>query len=376
MSNLVQIPSDDAFFELLAETLDSMEESARGQFLQRFFKTVAQLELTESVSLEYWERIVRRRQELAYSLGKPVSLKTAMLDILATSSLLRVPVMMEYDKLKELQRNAATDPLTELSNRRLFEEHFEKELNRAQRYNQSLALVVLDLHLFKQVNDRYGHPRGDLLLKSAAETVRKSLRTSDYAFRIGGDEFALLLPYADTQQATALAHRVHSVFVLGVQSLQIEVVLGIDYGIAVFPTDGDRKDTLIRVADERLYEMKNAQRASGAPAGSASPQSAVPGVPQRAASPERSERRKWERVYFAGTRAYAQLVENPHTRARVLDLGYGGIALETSSADGFGPSFYAVLHVPLLLPVRVSLKKLYELRGAAGGTRIGCAFVI
>src|SRR5262249_52895301 len=133
MSNLRQIPSDDAFFELLAETLDSMEQSPRGQFLRRFFKTVAQLELTESVSLEYWERIVKRRQDLAYSLGKPVSLKTAMLDVLATSGLLRVPVMMEYDKLKELQRNAATDPLTELSNRRQFEEHFEKELNRAQR---------------------------------------------------------------------------------------------------------------------------------------------------------------------------------------------------------------------------------------------------
>jgi GGDEF domain-containing protein len=159
MPNLPRVPLDDAFFELLAETLDSMEQSARGQFLRRFFKTVAQLELTESVSLEHWEQILKHRQELANSLDKPVSLKTAMLDVLATSSLLRIPVMMEYDKLKELQRNAATDPLTELSNRRRFEEDFEKELNRAQRYNQNLALVLLDLHLFKQVNDRYGHPR-------------------------------------------------------------------------------------------------------------------------------------------------------------------------------------------------------------------------
>lgn len=83
MSNLPRVPPDDASFELLAETLNSMEQSARGQFLQRFFTAVAQLELTESVSLEYWEQILKHRQELANSLGKPVSLKTAMLDVLA-----------------------------------------------------------------------------------------------------------------------------------------------------------------------------------------------------------------------------------------------------------------------------------------------------
>jgi hypothetical protein len=103
MSNPPQIPSEDSFFELLAETLENMEHGARGQFLRQFFNTVTQLDLTESVSSEYWKRILQRRQELAYCLGKPVSLKTAMLDVLASSTLLRVPVMMEYDQLKELQ---------------------------------------------------------------------------------------------------------------------------------------------------------------------------------------------------------------------------------------------------------------------------------
>ena len=74
---------------------------------------------------------------------------------------------------------------------------------------------------------------GDLLLKSAAETVRKSLRTSDYAFRIGGDEFAVLLPHADTEQATALADRMHTVFASGVHSLQLEIALPfVNIGIA------------------------------------------------------------------------------------------------------------------------------------------------
>src|SRR5256884_9344114 len=87
--------------------------------------------------------------------------------------------------------NAVTDPLTGLYNRRLFGESFEKELNRARRYTQPLSLVILDLHRFKEVNDKHGHPRGDEVLRATAATLKKALRTSDSAFRIGGDEFAL-----------------------------------------------------------------------------------------------------------------------------------------------------------------------------------------
>ena len=137
-----------------------------------------------------------------------------MLEVLASSSFLRVPVLIEYDELKKLEINAATDPLTGLYNRRFFEEHFEKELNRASRYTQHLALVVIDLHQFKEVNDKYGHPRGDVALQAVASTLRKTLRTSDYAFRTGGDEFALLLVQSDSAQAQALARRVRANFAL------------------------------------------------------------------------------------------------------------------------------------------------------------------
>src|SRR5579862_1064026 len=253
-------PPEESFLELLAETLENLDRLPRGQFLQRFFKTIAQLDLSENVSLEYWDKILERRRQLADTLGKPISLKAAMVDVLASSTYLRVPILMEYDDLKKLQINAATDPLTGLYNRRLFEEQFEKELNRALRYNQHLALIILDLHQFKEVNDRYGHPQGDLLLQTAAATLRKSLRTSDYAFRIGGDEFALLLVHSDTEQANTLARRIRANFSSAVGSMQVSVGLGMDYGIAVFPVDGDQKDVLVRIADQRLYDMKHQQR--------------------------------------------------------------------------------------------------------------------
>ncbi|HZP32911.1 MAG TPA: diguanylate cyclase [Candidatus Acidoferrales bacterium] len=399
------LPPEDSFLELLAETLDGLDRVPRGQFLQRFFKTIAQLDLSETVSSEYWDQILERRRQLSDTLGKPISLKAAMVDVLASSSYLRVPILMEYEDLRKLQFNAATDPLTELYNRRLFEEHFEKELNRAQRYNQHLALVILDLHQFKEVNDRFGHPQGDLFLRTAAATLRKSLRTSDYAFRIGGDEFALLLVHSDTEQANTLARRIRANFSSAVQSMQSSVGLGLDYGIAVFPVDGDQKDVLVRVADQRLYEMKHREReaktqrqAAAAPGASrsfiyppaVSPSGPMPGSTPtstgRAAVPSgvpptappsrgQSETRKWERVSLAGTRAYAQLADNPQKTLRVIDLGYGGLALEMEGSEEIGSRFSAVLHVPILPPVRVVLKKLYQVPGARGQVRVGCAFV-
>jgi len=392
-------PPEDSFLELLAETLENLDRVPRGEFLQRFFKTIAQLELSENISSEYWDQILERRRQLADTLGGSTSLKAAMVDVLASSTYLRVPILMEYEDLKKLQISAATDPLTRLYNRRLFEEHFEKELNRALRYNQHLALVILDLHQFKEVNDRFGHPQGDLFLKTAADTLRKSLRTSDYAFRIGGDEFALLLVHSDSEQANTLARRIRANFGSAVQSIHASVGLGMDYGIAVLPTDGDQKDVLIHIADQRLYEMKHLEReakiqqeaqqqappaptkAPIQPSGAAVPTQAPISAPAAApippppAAPGQREKRKWERVSLAGTRAYAQLTDDPQRTARVIELGYGGCALEMESSEGIGSRFSAVLHVPILPPVRVFLKKLYQVRGSSGQVRVGCAFV-
>jgi diguanylate cyclase (GGDEF)-like protein len=388
-------PAEESFLELLAETLENLDRLPRGQFLQRFFKTIAQLDLSEDASSDYWEQILERRRQLADTLGKSISLKAAMVDVLASSTYLRVPILMEYQDLKKLQINAATDPLTGLYNRRLFEEHFEKELNRALRYNQHLALIILDLHQFKEVNDRYGHPQGDLFLQTAAATLRKSLRTSDYAFRIGGDEFALLLVHSDSEQANTLARRIRVNFGSAVQSMQASVGLGMDYGIAVFPADGDQKDVLIRIADQRLYEMKHLERGGKVqpqaekqaprptpPAATKTPSQAVrisgastAPSPGPAIAPERSEKRKWERVSLSGTRAYAQLTDDPQKTARVIDLGYGGIALEMDASAEIASRFSAVLHVPILPPVRVLLRKLYQVRESSGQLRVGCAFI-
>jgi diguanylate cyclase (GGDEF)-like protein len=410
-------PPDDSFLELLAETLAGVEEGARGLFLQRFFRNIAQLTLSESQSLASWNQILQQQQQLSDSLGRRVSLKTAMMDVLVASTQLRLPILVEYDEFRKLQINAATDGLTGLYNRRLFNEYCDNEVNRARRYNQQLAVVILDLHRLKEVNDRNGHLKGDEALRLAATTLRKTLRASDLAFRIGGDEFALLLPETDPEQAAKLCKRVRALYESQVASLELDMTdVTLDFGVAVLPNDGEEKEGLLRLADERLYQLKfagrvntsrvipietpQARETAAPPPPPAKP--AAPGpvaVPNAAAPPPTStststaaaavsaaprvtpkpapsyaERRKWERVSLVGTRASATLSE-PQKTALVLDLSYGGVALLVDDTDELPPQFYATLHVPILPPVRVCLKQMYASKAEGGRLRVGCAFI-
>ena len=425
---------EDSFLDLLIETLEGLDVSVRGQFLRQYFRTIAQIDLTESQSNEYWQRILARRRELAESLGRPVSLKTAMVDVLATTNFFRVPILMEYEEFKKLQVNAATDALTGLYNRRLFDEYSEKELNRAKRYNQQLAFVILDVHKLKEVNDRRGHLQGDQILQLSATMLRKTMRASDFAFRIGGDEFALLLPETDPEQANTLCRRIRAQFENDIREMKLDIGVTLDFGIAVHPQDGDSKRTLLGLADKRLYELKNIGREAGPtpfsrrgrtletfpprdreesretsresapreippkdtareesapreapprenppaerkPFVRSSPPPAFPAAPQPPRSAPPVEHRKFERVSLAGTKAYAVLAEATQRHATVVDLSYGGVALLVEKPEELPAQFNAILHVPILPPVRVVLHKAYTQRVEGGRSRVGCSFV-
>ena len=411
-----QPSAEDSFLDLLVETLDGLDESVRGQFLRQFFRTIAQIDFTDAQSNDYWERILLRRRELAENLGKRVSLKTALVDVLASTNFLRVPILMEYDEFKKLQINAATDALTGLYNRRLFDEYCDKELNRAKRYGHQLAIVILDLHKLKEVNDRHGHLQGDQVLQLAATTLRKTMRASDFAFRIGGDEFALLLPQTDPEQAITLCRRIRSQYEIDIRPLKMDIGVTLDFGVAVHPPDGETKSALMNLADQRLYQLKNAGRAApqvvppqaqapreipaAAPTQREAPAAAAPQtinppvvIPlvKTEATPRQTptqapvetprqpaahaEARKWERVSLAGTKAYAILTDVNQKTAAVLDLSYGGVALLLENPEDVPNQFHAVLHVPILPPVRVVLRKTNTQRLEGGRARVGCSFV-
>jgi diguanylate cyclase (GGDEF)-like protein len=383
--------ADGSFLDLLAETLTSLDSSLRGQFLAHFFKSFVHIELSDVDSAAVWDRALERHQELSGSLSRPVSLKTAVIDVIESLNLLHMPILVEYSELRKLQVSAATDALTGLYNRRLFEEYFEKELSRAKRFQQQLALVIIDLHRLKEVNDRWGHQKGDYVLRQAAAAARETVRASDFTFRIGGDEFAILLPQCDRAQCTALCRRLRARYEAAVSDLNIDVALTLDFGIAISPEDGEQREPMIHLADMRLYEMKNTRQRGAEEAPHeplelrGSTDALIPSQPYRSEpiveSPgERREahgrdKRKWERVPLAGTSAHIVWNDGAPRTAPIIDVSYGGLSLLVENPEIFPPLFQALLHMPIHLPVMVSLRKSYETRIHRGmAARVGCVF--
>ncbi len=161
---------------------------------------------------------------------------------------------------RELQHQALHDGLTELPNRALLSDRLQQGTRAARRENNALALIIMDLDRFKEINDTLGHHYGDLLLQQVAERMRGALRDSDTVARLGGDEFAVLLPnIQDEAQVAAAAEKINAAiaapFTLEGQQLHI----GVSIGIAMFPKDGADHTRLMRHADIAMYVAKRTQ---------------------------------------------------------------------------------------------------------------------
>jgi diguanylate cyclase (GGDEF)-like protein len=163
--------------------------------------------------------------------------------------------------LGELRFLADHDPLTRLLNRRAFVQRLDGEVARATRYGRSFGLVICDLNQFKQLNDRYGHPAGDTALVIFSGVLTRALRKPDAAFRIGGDEFAMLLAEATDEDARLVVERVQAMLAEMSESETGQPWLGdlsASFGCAACPDDASDAQTLFRLADEALYEAKRA----------------------------------------------------------------------------------------------------------------------
>ncbi len=162
---------------------------------------------------------------------------------------------------EEIYQLATHDALTELCNRRHFTELADKEIARALRHARPLSLCILDVDLFKPVNDRYGHNSGDEVLRQIGALVRRHARSDDLPARIGGEEFALLLPECGIDAAVAFAERLReavaaTAFAPGGEPQRITVSIGV---AALGPGRGDRP-ALMAAADAALYRAKHEGR--------------------------------------------------------------------------------------------------------------------
>ncbi len=167
-------------------------------------------------------------------------------------------VALENARLHRLvERQANTDGLTELPNRRHFEEALEGEISRAERFGGSLALILADLDDFKQVNDRYGHQAGDDVLQTFADILRATVREIDLPARYGGEEFAVLLPQTDLEGAQRLAERLCKALAARPMPTHPGALVAVtaSFGVAAFP-DSPTPAALFAAADEALYRAK------------------------------------------------------------------------------------------------------------------------
>ncbi len=160
-----------------------------------------------------------------------------------------------------VQRQATTDGLTGLYNHRTGQEKLAEQLRLAERYQRNLAVVMIDVDHFKSINDNYGHPAGDTVLKAVAKLVKSDCRDVDLPVRYGGEEFLLVLPEVNQEGAAVVAERIRkslSQEIIHHEDIQVSVTAS--FGIAAFPEDAHNQQQLLDLADKALYLSKRLGR--------------------------------------------------------------------------------------------------------------------
>lgn len=246
----------------LVSLLDSRPD-AHGPLL----RLLTSLEFDNADARRHWEGMFRHRVELSERLGREASLQLAALDYFQSlEPLLESPKIVEMGTYLATERNAITDGLTGLYNRQFFDVSLRRELKRSRRYGLAFSLVMIDLDDFKAINDLHGHVVGDEALVRCSEVIRASTREIDVPCRYGGEEFALILPETSRTGAYIVSERirldVQEIFdkrILGntAQKARAQVELSVSGGIAIYPTDSNSAEGLLRMADTALYRSKH-----------------------------------------------------------------------------------------------------------------------
>jgi diguanylate cyclase (GGDEF)-like protein len=198
--------------------------------------------------------------------GKPTSILGQDRDITERKLLEKALEAVNIELKKALEREqqlARTDPLTGVNNRRSLFELAEREIEFAERYQHPFSIIMFDIDHFKKVNDTYGHDMGDRVLRLVAETASAELRASDVIGRFGGEEFMILLPMTNLNQAYLLAERIRT-SMLSLLTLSDKGNISITLSLGVVEIDHEKKletmDELFSHADMAMYKAKSAGR--------------------------------------------------------------------------------------------------------------------
>ena len=164
-------------------------------------------------------------------------------------------------RFQDAKESAATDHLTGVPNARALAIHLTQELQRASRDQSRVGVLVCDLDGFKQVNDRFGHLKGNEVLQCVAKGLRETCREYDYVARMGGDEFVIVVPDFPADYSPQL-ERLREAAAKAGEIVSDEPCLSMSVGVAIYPTDGRDVEALLAKADKRMYQLKRESKSA------------------------------------------------------------------------------------------------------------------
>ncbi len=230
-------------------------ETKESRLFSLFIRLVSDIEMKEEEAEFHYRQIIDHADDLEAKIGRGVGFRVSMLDyLLNINPKLNYPKIMELSRYDSILKLTTIDSLTGLYNRRYFDEQLDKEIHRSFRNGHTFSLVMIDIDNFKKVNDSYGHPLGDEVLKGLSFIIKNHLRSEDVGARYGGEEFIILLPHTDINGAWIFSERL------------LESVRGYDFpkelkitfsgGISNYPYHSDEQHRLVEIADKGLYLSK------------------------------------------------------------------------------------------------------------------------
>ncbi|MBN1419104.1 MAG: GGDEF domain-containing protein [Planctomycetes bacterium] len=246
--------------EDLVRILRRIPRGTEGTLYSELFFFLTYRRFPEERARSLWNVVLRHKEKLRLRLGRDVGFRVAMLDYLTNKQpLLKVPRIVAKHEFDGLLDHVVIDELTQVYNRRYFNEQLQREVNRARRYGAHLSLLLIDIDNFKAFNDTYGHLRGDDALRRFGALLRENARETDTICRYGGDEFVLLCPGTSKSDAQVLGERLRRAgeaceiaTAEGAKRLSLRLTIG----ISTYPEDTDESSELIEIADRSLYQAK------------------------------------------------------------------------------------------------------------------------
>jgi len=217
--------------------------------------TLDNLDPHQAVTAGHLANILRQgmRDKSALTSKSPMQLLEQALDIVTTAE---IRINNQKHRIRELESQVLTDPMTNLINRRGFDEHLKRALSSAHRHGDAGVLVYIDLDEFKQINDTLGHDAGDAALKQVGKVLAKNIRQTDIAARIGGDEFAILLTHTSAAEGLYRTRKLQGILAASHATFDgKKISLNASFGAAPYDKDSSGNEVL-RMADAAMYDEK------------------------------------------------------------------------------------------------------------------------